>query len=85
MARVCSLPEREAGVGSPDRWLMQAVAEHSSSDQAREAAAAWLAAYDTAVALGPSIAAAQAHADVAYRAAAARTGLPGVEREGQAA
>jgi hypothetical protein len=25
-----------------DRWLMQTVVEHSSSDQAREAAAAWL-------------------------------------------
>jgi hypothetical protein len=58
---------------------MEAVVEHSSSDQAREAAAAWLAAYDTAVALGSPTTAAQAHADVAYRAAAARTGLPDVD------
>jgi hypothetical protein len=35
-----------------DCWLMQTLVEHSSSDQAREAATAWLAAYDTALALG---------------------------------
>ena len=63
-----------------DRWLMQSLVEHSSSDQAREAAAAWLAAYDTALALGGGAAEAHAHADTAYRVAATRAGLPVTER-----
>ena len=63
-----------------DRWLMQTVVEHSSSDPAREAAAAWLAAYDTALALGLPVAEAHRHADTAYRVAATRAGLPVVER-----
>ena len=53
---------------------MQSVAEHSSSDPAREAAAAWLAAYDAALALGV------AGADAAYRVTAIRAGLPLTER-----
>jgi hypothetical protein len=86
MAYVCSPSERVVDVVvSPDRWLMHAVAEHSSSNQAREAAAAWLAAYDTAVALGSSEVEALAHADVAYRAAAVRTGLPHLHGQGKAA
>ena len=63
-----------------DRWLMQSVAEHSSSDPAREAAAAWLAAYDAALALGVAGAEAAAHADAAYRVTAIRAGLPLTER-----
>ena len=59
-----------------DRWLMQTLAEHSSSDQAREAAAAWLAAYDTALALGVADVVAAVHAHTAYRVAATRAGLP---------
>jgi hypothetical protein len=62
-----------------DRWLMQSIVEHSSSDQARETAAAWLAAYDTALALGLPVAEAHRHADMAYRVAAARAGLPVTE------
>jgi hypothetical protein len=63
-----------------DRWLMQTLLEHSSSDQAREAAAAWLAAYDTALALRSAPADAHIHADTAYRVAATRAGLPVAER-----
>jgi hypothetical protein len=63
-----------------DRWLMQTLVEHSSSDQAREAAAAWLAAYDTALALGAVAEEAHVQADAAYRAAATRSGLPVVDR-----
>jgi hypothetical protein len=63
-----------------DRWLMSTLVEHSSSDQARAAATAWLAAYDTALALGVSPEEAQFHADSAYRAAAIRAGLPVTER-----
>ena len=62
-----------------DGWLMQTVVKHSSSDQAREAAAAWLAAYDTALALGLPAAEAHRHAHTAYRIAAARAGLPVTE------
>jgi hypothetical protein len=62
-----------------DRWLMQTVVEHSSSDPAREAAAAWLAAYDTALELGLPVAEAHRHADTAYRVVAARVGLPVTE------
>jgi hypothetical protein len=59
---------------------MQSLVEQSSSDQAREAAAAWLAAYDTALALGVSPAGAHAHADTAYRGAASRVGLLAADR-----
>ena len=55
-----------------DRWLMQSVAQHSSSDPAREAVSAWLAAYDAALALGV--------AGAAYSAAAIRAGLPLTEQ-----
>ena len=63
-----------------DRWLMQTLVEHSSSDPAREAAAAWLAAYDTALAFGADTLSAHIHADTAYRVAAVRAGLPVSER-----
>jgi hypothetical protein len=59
-----------------DRCFMQTVLEHSSSDRAREVAAAWLDAYDAALALGAAAPQAHAHADLAYQAAATRTGLP---------
>jgi hypothetical protein len=59
-----------------DRWLMQTVLKHSSSDPARAAAAAWLDAYDAAVALGTATMRAQVLADAAYRAAATLAGLP---------
>ncbi|MBV9173572.1 MAG: hypothetical protein JOZ81_26200 [Chloroflexi bacterium] len=59
---------------------MQTLVEHSSSDQAREAATAWLAAYDTALALGVAPEEAHFHADNAYRVAATRAGLPVTER-----
>jgi transcriptional regulator with XRE-family HTH domain len=63
-----------------DRWLMQSLVEHSSSDPAREAAAAWLAAYDAALALGVVDAEAAVHADAAYRVAAIGAGLPLTDR-----
>jgi hypothetical protein len=63
-----------------DRWLMQSLVEHSSSDQAREAAAAWVVAYDAALALGVAEAEASVHADAAYSAAAIRAGLPLTEQ-----
>jgi hypothetical protein len=63
-----------------DRWLMQTLVEHSSSDRAREAACAWLAAYDTALAFGAVAEEAHVQADAAYRVAATRSGLPGVDR-----
>jgi hypothetical protein len=59
-----------------DRWLMQKLVKHSSSDQAREAAAAWLAAYDTAVALGVAAIEAGVREDTAHRVAASRAGIP---------
>ena len=59
-----------------DRWLMQTVLEHSSSDPAREAAAAWVDAFDAALALGAAASQAQVFADAAYRATATVTGLP---------
>lgn len=59
-----------------DRWLMQTVLEHSSNDQAREVAAAWLDAYDAALAIGAPAPQALVLADAAYRATATRTGLP---------
>jgi hypothetical protein len=59
---------------------MQSVAEHSSSDPAREAAAAWLAAYDAALAVGVADVDAGVHADTAYRVAATRAGLTMTER-----
>jgi hypothetical protein len=55
---------------------MQTVVEHSSSDPARVAAAAWVDAYDAALALGAATSKAQVLADAAYRATATMTGLP---------
>ena len=63
-----------------DHWLMQTLVEHSSSDQAREAAATWLAAYDAALALGAAAEQAHVQADAAYRVVATRSGLPVVDR-----
>ena len=63
-----------------DRWLMQTLVEYSSSDQAREAAATWLAAYDTALALGAVAEEAHVQADAAYRVATTRAGPPVTER-----
>jgi hypothetical protein len=60
----------------PDRWLMQTVFEHSSSHPAREAAAAWVDAYDAALSLGAAVSKAQVLADAAYRATATMAGLP---------
>jgi hypothetical protein len=51
-----------------DRWLVQTVVEHSSSPQARDLAAAWLGAYDAALALGATAPQAHVLADAAYRA-----------------
>ena len=59
----------------PDRWLMQTVLLYSSSDAARDAAAAWLTAYATALDLGFDDGQAHLDADSAYRAAATHTGL----------
>jgi hypothetical protein len=59
-----------------DRWLMQTVVEHSSNAQAREVAAAWVDAYDAALALGAASPQAHVLADAAYRATATRAGLP---------
>jgi hypothetical protein len=64
------------GNDQSDRWLMQTVLKHSSSDQARAAAAAWLDAYDAAVVLGAATAQAQVLADAAYRATTTLVGLP---------
>jgi hypothetical protein len=55
---------------------MQTVLEHSSSRPARQAAAAWVGAYDAALALGAAVSRAQLLADAAYRATATVTGLP---------
>jgi hypothetical protein len=59
----------------PDHWLSQAVAQLSSNPTAREAAAAFSAAYDAAVALGFDKQQAQTRADAAYALVAARAGL----------
>jgi len=59
-----------------DRRLMQTVLEHSSSQLACQAAAAWVGAYDAALALGAALSRAQVLADAAYRATATTAGLP---------
>jgi hypothetical protein len=64
------------GNNQSDRWLTQTVLEHSSSHPAREAAAAWVDAYDAALALGAAASRAQVLADAAYRATASTAGLP---------
>ena len=64
------------GSDQSDRWLMQTVLEHSSSHPARRAAAAWVDAYDGALALGAAASRAQVLADAAYRATATMAGLP---------
>jgi hypothetical protein len=50
----------------PERWLAGAVAELSSSEVARAAAAAWLSSYERARALGCDPDEAEACADSAY-------------------
>jgi hypothetical protein len=64
------------GNDQSDCWFMQTVLQHSSSPPAREAAAAWVGAYDAALALGAAASRAQVLADAAYRATASVTGLP---------
>ena len=66
-----------------DRWLMQTVLEHSSSHPAREAAAAWVDAFDAALARGAAVSRARVIADAAYRATATVTGLPTSDRRHQ--
>jgi hypothetical protein len=63
------------GDDQPDRWLMQTVLKHRSSDAAR-AAAVWLGAYDAALSFGFAAPHAQVPADIAYRATGALAGLP---------
>jgi hypothetical protein len=65
-----------SGDDRSDHWLMQTVLEHSSSDSARDAAAAWVDAYDGTLALGAPASQAQVLADAAYRATATLAGLP---------
>jgi hypothetical protein len=55
--------------------MMEALLAHSSSAPAREAAAAWLAAFETARAVGAGEDEAAARADLAWRRAAARAEL----------
>jgi hypothetical protein len=59
----------------PDRWLMQSVLDHSSSDLARAAAAAWVDAYD-ALSLGATSPKAQMLAESALRTIPTIAGLP---------
>jgi hypothetical protein len=63
------------GNDQSDRWLMQTVLEHSSSHPAREAAAAWVEAYEAALALGTDASQAEVLADAAYRSTAITAGL----------
>jgi hypothetical protein len=61
-----------------DRWLTEAVVRLSSSPLAREAARAWLAAYDTARAGDIAEGEARRRADAGYRQVVARSVLPAV-------
>jgi hypothetical protein len=56
--------------GAVDRWLMQSLMLLSSSEAARLAAAAWLAAFDAARAAGATELTAHARASEAWRLAA---------------
>jgi hypothetical protein len=56
-----------------DRWLIEALSQVSSNPQVRDAAAAWLGAYNAALSSGLSEAVAQARADAAL---AWLSGLP---------
>ena len=58
-----------------DRAMMEALLAHSSSGPAREAAAAWLAAFEAARAVGAQDAEAAVRADEAWRRAAQRVHL----------
>jgi len=58
-----------------DQDMMEALLALSSSGPAREAAAAWLAAFETARAVGAREDEAAARADAAWRRAAARAQL----------
>ena len=61
-----------------DRWLTQAVVTFSSSASAREAAAAWMTTYESAVAVGLADDEAQSQADHAYCLALCQQKLPPV-------
>ena len=63
-----------------DPWLIQAVVQLSSSPAASQAAAAWLATYDAALAAGSSKDEACVRADDAYHLAAEKVGLVSVAR-----
>lgn len=58
-----------------DQAMMEALLAHSSSGPAREAAAAWLAAFETAQAVGTCEDEAHARAHEAWRRAATRVHL----------
>ena len=62
----------------PDRWLTEAVVRLSSSPPAREAARAWLAAYETTRATGIDASEAHRRADAAYHQMAVQSVLPAV-------
>jgi len=59
-----------------DRWLIEAVCLMSSSSVARDAAIAWIAAYERGLALGLADPAARARADAAYSRARSRPVSP---------
>ena len=63
-----------------DRAMMEALLAHSSSGPAREAATAWLAAFETARAVGAREEEAAVRADEAWRRAAERVHLLPVGR-----
>lgn len=74
MSAIIGRPDRSAE-RTTDLGLMAAVVALSSSTPAREVAAAWIAAYDTASAVGAGEDEAEARAHEAYHRAAARLGL----------
>jgi hypothetical protein len=59
-----------------DRWLIEAVCLMSSSTVAREAAIAWIAAYERGLALGLGDAVSRGRADAAYGRALSEAGPP---------
>ena len=63
-----------------DQAMMEALLAHSSSGPAREAAAAWLAGFETARAVGLPEDEAHARANQAWQRAAARVQLWPVQR-----
>ena len=77
--RVASDPP-PAGARAFDQAMMEALLAHSSSAPAREAATAWLAAFETARAVGAREEEAAVRADEAWRRAAERVHLLPVGR-----